>query len=309
MTLGKASDSTVLGAEISRSGRAVVAWTTQDLGEERDQPHVIRAATREPGHVFARARTVDSGGGVVEQDQYAHDPRSGLRLAVGDDGRALLQWGALSETSKYHYDHPIRLASASPHGRFGHWRTLAAEGYPGDVALRRDGTPLAVWYADGPRASVTWHRADDPRPGQALRGRLRRLALRRPGRGRLGGRLRRGREPVSRRPQVRTSRERRRGRGTQPRRRPHPRPIHAEKGPGPFSGRLRKWGQALFRFAPRPRPAGRRAAGRGVGVWGGRLRAGRASRPPPKRRRRARRSARGGRRPRGRDGVCGVRWP
>ncbi len=155
VTLGKASDSTVVAAEISRSGRAVVAWTTQDLGEERNQPHVIRAAFRAPGHTFAKARTVDSGGGVVDPEQYAHDPQSGLRLAVGDDGRALLQWGALSEPRRYHYDHPIRLASASPRGRFGHRRTLAGDGYPGDVAIRRDRTPLIVWYADKAlRASV-----------------------------------------------------------------------------------------------------------------------------------------------------------
>ena len=140
VTLGQASDSSVVGAEIADSGCAVVAWTTQDLGEERNQPHVVRAAFRAPGKTFARARVIDPGQGV-DPEQVGHDPQSTLRLAVAPDGRALLMWGALTKAER----HPVRLATASPTGRFGHIATLTPDGFPGDVALSKQGTPALIW--------------------------------------------------------------------------------------------------------------------------------------------------------------------
>ena len=74
----------------------------------------------------------------------------------------------------------------------------------------------------------------------------------------------------------------------------------------PASGGTRLVGRWKFSA---PAPARREERRAGASSWGGRLRAGRASRRRPRPRRRARRSARGGRRPRGRDGVCGARWP
>ncbi len=153
VTLGKASDVSRLGAEIAANGRAVVAWTTQDGGEERNSPHVVRAVTRAHGKTFGRAQTIDGHGGV-DADQSLDDPRSAIRLAVAPNGRALLLWGTVAGVC-CHFTHPLRVASASATGRFGAFRDIAPSGVPGDVAIRSDGTQLVVWSADA-RSTPRW---------------------------------------------------------------------------------------------------------------------------------------------------------
>ena len=146
VTLGPASDASRLGAEVAANGRAVVAWTTQDDGEERGTPHVIRAVTRARGKLFGRARTIDGHSGV-DADQPTDDPRSAIRLAVAPNGRALLLWGTVAGVC-CHFTHPLRIAAASATGGFGKFRDIAPQGVPGDVAIRSDGTQLVVWSAD-----------------------------------------------------------------------------------------------------------------------------------------------------------------
>ena len=57
--LGPAAETTQIAAEIGRRGRAVVAWTTIDAGEERNERRRVYAVTRERGATaFGRARLV-----------------------------------------------------------------------------------------------------------------------------------------------------------------------------------------------------------------------------------------------------------
>jgi hypothetical protein len=143
--LGPASEITQLAADISKRGRAIVAWSTYDGGEEQNVARRIYAATRAPGaRRFAAAALVHRAGTL--NDFAFLEP--GVRLAVAANGRALLMWR--TETGRFpRSHHPVMLAEATPRGRFGHLRRLAGDGIPGDVAIRSDGTVLAVWRGYG----------------------------------------------------------------------------------------------------------------------------------------------------------------
>jgi hypothetical protein len=143
--LGPASEVTQLAAEIGAGGRAVVAWSTYDGGEEQDVARRIYAATRAGGAPdFAPAVLVHGAG--ARNDFAFLEP--GIRLDVAPNGRALLMWR--TETGRFpRQHHPVMLAEATPHGRFGRLRRLSLDGIPGDVALGPDGTVLAVWRGYG----------------------------------------------------------------------------------------------------------------------------------------------------------------
>jgi hypothetical protein len=143
--LGPASEITQLAADIGKRGRAIVAWSTYDGGEEQNVARRIYAATRAPGaRSFAAATLVHRAGG---RNEFAFlEP--GIRLAVAPGGRALLMWR--TETGRWpRSHHPVMLAEAAPGGPFGLLRRLVRDRLPGDVALRSDGTALAVWRGYG----------------------------------------------------------------------------------------------------------------------------------------------------------------
>jgi hypothetical protein len=147
--LGPASQFSRVRAAVSRRGRAVVAWGTQDAGAERNLPYAVYAAIREPGAMSFRTRRLD------RADLLA-DPTGDPELAIGPDGHAVLEW---------HDSARVRLAQAPPGRPFGRGRVLARDGVPGGVAVRDDGVTLATWVAgrrvraqvgDGPVATVSW---------------------------------------------------------------------------------------------------------------------------------------------------------
>ena len=160
VTVGPASDLSQIAAETAADGRTVVAWTTQDAGLERGEPHVIRAAFRSRGGIFGRWQDVDAHADV-DPEQGTGDPRAAIRLAVAPNGRALLQWGTVRDLG-YTTRYPLRYALAGPHGRFGRFRQLASDGFPGDVAIRSDGSTLAAWRADG-AVQVAYRRFGHPK--------------------------------------------------------------------------------------------------------------------------------------------------
>jgi hypothetical protein len=143
--LGPASEVTQLAAEIGARGRAIVAWSTYDGGEEQNIARRVYAATRAPGaRSFAAATLVHRAG--ARNDFAFLEP--GIRLTVAPNGRALLMWR--TETGRFpRSHHPVMLAEAAPLGRFSHLCRLARDGIPGDVALGSDGTALAVWRGYG----------------------------------------------------------------------------------------------------------------------------------------------------------------
>ena len=143
--LGPASEITQLAAVIGSRGRAVVAWSTYDGGEEQNVARRIYAATRASGaREFTPAALIHRSSG---RNEFAFlEP--GIRLAVAPNGRALLMWRA--ETGSWpRSHHPVRLAEAAPTKGFGPSRRLATDGIPGDVAIRSNGTALATWRSYG----------------------------------------------------------------------------------------------------------------------------------------------------------------
>ncbi len=136
--LGPQKGVTEVVAGTSPTGRAVVAWWTQDGGEEANLPLVVHAATRGRGAGrFGSARVVDPGD--------AHDRTPGrITLAVGADGAALLAWSQVRRTGSA-LTNPVVAASA-PLGRgFGSPVMLDPDGAAGDVAIAPDGSALVVW--------------------------------------------------------------------------------------------------------------------------------------------------------------------
>jgi len=153
VTVGPALERTQLQAEIARSGRAVVAWTTIDAGEERNERRRIYAVTGRVG-AFGPPQLVDR----ARHLNISASTDVPIRLAVASNGRAALLWGtdrrdpdADPATDTY----LVRTAQAAPDGRFARPRNLATAGLPGDIGVRRGGSFVALWTtANGLRAST-----------------------------------------------------------------------------------------------------------------------------------------------------------
>lgn len=161
LRLGPASDISSVAAEIGSGGRAVVAWSTIDGGEERNEHRRVYAVFGRGGR-FGRAQRVDRA--AHRNALELTGPR--VRLAVAPNGRALLMWATIASEDDQD-QHAVRLAEASPTGRFGTPRQLSADGTPGDVAIRANGDTLAVWTSrDGLHAApdeLITDKATEPR--------------------------------------------------------------------------------------------------------------------------------------------------
>lgn len=137
--LGPAFEGSDLAAEVAASGRAIVAWTTIDAGEERNEHRRIYAVSGRGGR-FGTAERVDR----AKHLNIAEFTSSEIRLAVAPNGRAMLMW-ATTATSDEDEARTVRMAEASRTGRFSKPRQLSSNGTPGDVAIRSDGAALVVW--------------------------------------------------------------------------------------------------------------------------------------------------------------------
>ena len=163
-TLGPQSGIFDLALRSSRSGRTVVAWGTQDGGEEASEPYVVRAAVRPPGAArFGPTQVLDPGEANGER------VAGRMRLAMSADGTAALAWsnakGRFGAATQ-----PVRATVAERDGGFGPVVELAASGAARDVAVRADGAALVAWtdprgrtFAPGPPATFAALR---PGPGQ-----------------------------------------------------------------------------------------------------------------------------------------------
>jgi hypothetical protein len=130
--LGRAAGLTRVRVAVARSGRVVVAWGTEDAGGLRNVPASVYTAIREPGRGWRTRR--------LDRARWLGDPTGDPELAIGPDGRALLE---------FHDARRVRLAMAPPGRPFGRARVLANGGEPGGVAVRGDGLTLATWVAGG----------------------------------------------------------------------------------------------------------------------------------------------------------------
>jgi hypothetical protein len=146
-TLGPAFEITDVVAD-----RDVVAWTTIDGGEERNERrriYAVRGAGR-PQLVQRAPKHV--------QLAMTGQPGTGLRLSVAANGRAALLWGVdRAEFGEY----SVWAAEAPPDGRFKRPRRVSRDGEPGAVAIRSDGTVLAV-FATGSELRARLHAPGRP---------------------------------------------------------------------------------------------------------------------------------------------------
>jgi hypothetical protein len=139
LAAGPHSGYATTAAALTGRGRLIVAWGTQDGGEEADKPWIVRAATLAPGaRRFSAPQTLDAGGGV-------NRPQGDVVLAAGGRGRATVAWSAVRGRDGAGLAFPVMAATADPRGRFAPAQTLAASGAVGGVAVRADGAAIVSW--------------------------------------------------------------------------------------------------------------------------------------------------------------------
>ncbi len=137
--LGASSGFSDISAAAAADGRMVVAWGTQDIGEEANSPWIVRAAVRDGGpHVFHSARQLESSEGIER-------PAGRVAAAIGGGGAVTVAWSGITGASFPHL-YPARAAiAAAGDFRFGGAQTLAPSAAVGDVATDAAGTAYVVW--------------------------------------------------------------------------------------------------------------------------------------------------------------------
>ena len=138
-TLGPQRGLVDLSAAEAPSGRAVVAWGSQDVGEEANEAYRVYASVRSAGAArFATAQALDRGGPAIR-------PAGTVALAIGRDGSAVVAWSSPLGSYAAGTRSAVRVATAGSRGRFGAQRELAPSGAVGDVAIGADGAAIVVW--------------------------------------------------------------------------------------------------------------------------------------------------------------------
>ncbi|MEA2663738.1 MAG: hypothetical protein QOI11_682 [Candidatus Eremiobacteraeota bacterium] len=137
--LGDSTGFSDISAAAAPDGRMVVAWGTQDIGEEANTPWIVRAAIRDGGpHVFHSARGLETSEGIER-------PAGRVAASIGRDGVVTVAWSGIVGT-RYPHLFPARAATA-PAGdfRFAAIQTLAPSAAVGDVVTTADGAAFVVW--------------------------------------------------------------------------------------------------------------------------------------------------------------------
>jgi hypothetical protein len=136
--LGASSGFSAIATAAAEGGRMVVAWGTQDIGEEANTPWIVRAAVRASGpHAFHSAQELERSEGIDR-------PAGTVAAAMAPDGTATVAWSGIAGASFPHL-YPARVASATPGAaRFGAVQTLAPNAAVSDVAVDAPGTALVI---------------------------------------------------------------------------------------------------------------------------------------------------------------------
>jgi hypothetical protein len=136
--LGASSGFSEISTAAAPSGRMVVAWGTQDLGEEANTPWIVRAAERPPGvHGFDAAQDLETSEGIAR-------PAGRVATAMEPDGTATVAWSGITGTA-FSHSYPARVATAAPSAPFSAARTLAPNAAVQDAAMSDQATALVVW--------------------------------------------------------------------------------------------------------------------------------------------------------------------
>ena len=108
------------------SGRAVVAWGSQDVGEEANEPYSVYAAVRRAGASrFRAAQVLDAGGPAIRAEGT-------VALGVAGDGSSVVAWSSPQGSYRAGIQQSVRVATAGPRGRFGAQREQAPSGAGAD---------------------------------------------------------------------------------------------------------------------------------------------------------------------------------
>ena len=133
--LGRHNGISDMAAASNARGRAVVAWQTQDSGEEANELTEVHAAVLAPGaRRFARTQSLDGGDGIDRWPGH-------IGAAVGPDGTAAVSWSQIAGRITY----PYVVATASPGAAFSPPQILDPNGAAGDLAFAPDGRLLVSW--------------------------------------------------------------------------------------------------------------------------------------------------------------------
>ena len=143
--LGDRQPLTSLVAASNRRGAVVVAWGSQDSGEETNRPWVVRAAKR-PGVSFGPAVVLDAGG------TPAFAPRM-LAANVSDDGAYTVAWNNVAGPAGAE-TFPLRVATA-PVTSWGRATEITPSGVLGGLAV--DHGNLLLSWTDEPPPTVLPH--------------------------------------------------------------------------------------------------------------------------------------------------------
>jgi hypothetical protein len=138
--LGASSGFSEITAGAAADGRMLVAWGTQDGGEEAGTPWIVRAAMRPAGSSsrFRAAQELEASEGRDER------PAGPVVAAIAPDGTATVAWSSIANAQRPH-TFPVRAATAGSSLRFGAAQTLAANAAVGDVAIDAHGAAIVVW--------------------------------------------------------------------------------------------------------------------------------------------------------------------
>ena len=136
--LGASSGFSAIDTAAAEGGRMVVAWGTQDGGEEAGTPWIVRAALRGRGvGAFRSAQELERSQGVAR-------PAGEVAAALAPDGTATVAWSSIVGTAFPHV-YPARVATATAGtGSFGAVQTLAPSAAVGDVTTDAQGNALVV---------------------------------------------------------------------------------------------------------------------------------------------------------------------
>lgn len=135
MRAGRGNGSASVAVSVSNGGQAIVAWGSQDGGEQADEPWIVRTSRlSHRSRRFSATQTLDTGSAIGR-------PAGRIALAFSPGGKATVAWSAVGPNQTF----PVMVAAAGRGGRFAAPQLLAASGAVGGVAVRADGAAVVAW--------------------------------------------------------------------------------------------------------------------------------------------------------------------
>jgi hypothetical protein len=141
--LGASGTFSQISVAAAPNGRMLVAWATQDLGEEANTPWIVRAAQRPAGpRMFGATQDLDRGDG--RQTRVFDRPAGRVAATLAPDGTATVAWSSITGGG-FPSNFPARVATAGSSLRFASPQTLSPNAAVGDVTTDDQGRTLVVW--------------------------------------------------------------------------------------------------------------------------------------------------------------------